>query len=329
MKPDLKDTSSGPKVSIIVPVYNAEKYIGNTIKSVLEQSYTNWELILIDDGSTDHTRKIIDKYLHDERITYFYQENNGQGSARNQGLRKSNGAYIAFLDADDLWDAHKLRSQIQLLQRKNISLVFSKIRCIDHRENYLGNDLGSGAGIYRGFQAMFLLAAGSISIPNSSVVATKESIFRAGCFDEKDEIRNMEDYDLWFRMLLSGSVFLGVEEVTGSYRKHRDQSTYSDRGQHLKMIHYLKNMCKDYPERKVYFRFLIIHRLLSYYNQQDKTEEAKNTCLQTYFSTSCIESYQFEKYLIDFLNLNNYLKFRELMVRRFRRLKTFVQSIDD
>ena len=329
MKPDLKDTSSGPKVSIIVPVYNAEKYIGNTIKSVLEQSYTNWELMLIDDGSTDHTSDIIKKYLDDERITYVYQENNGQGSARNQGLKKSRGTYIAFLDADDLWDAHKLRTQVQLLQRKNISLVFSKIRKIDHREKYLGRDLGSGAGTYRGFRAMFSLAAGSISIPNSSVIATKESILRAGCFDEKDEIRNMEDYDLWFRMLLSGSTFFGMEEVTGSYRKHRDQCTYSDGGQHLKMIHYLKNMCKDYPEKKEYFRFLIIHRLSSYYDQQDKTEEAKNTCLQTFFSTSCIESYQFEKYLIDVVSLNNYLKFRGLMVRRFRRLKTFVQSIDD
>lgn len=96
-------------ISIIVPVYKAEKYIGQCIKSILSQTYTDWELLLIDDGSTDHSGAICDEYaLKDKRITVYHKENGGVSSARNYGLDKANGDWITFIDADDTVSASYL-----------------------------------------------------------------------------------------------------------------------------------------------------------------------------------------------------------------------------
>ncbi|SHE33560.1 Glycosyltransferase involved in cell wall bisynthesis [Fodinibius roseus] len=322
-------SNSNPKVSIIVPAYNAEDYIGETIQSVLEQSYENWELLLVDDGSTDRTKEVIQKYLNDPRIKYFYKKNGGQGSARNLGIKKAGGEYLAFLDADDLWDVDKLKTQVKVLsEKKDIVLVFSRLRRIDHKGNYLNRDLGSGTGVYRGFRALFLLAAGTITIPNSSVIATREDVVRVGCYSEKDEVRNMEDYDLWFRMLMAGCRFYGIGETKGAYRIHEGQSTYSSPGASLKLIAHLENMCEEYPEKSRYFKYLIIRRLSSYFRLHGKTAEAGDTCIATYLSSSCIKTHWVERYFIRMIGLTRYLRLRGLLIRRFRRFKHFVASIN-
>jgi teichuronic acid biosynthesis glycosyltransferase TuaG len=316
-------------VSIIVPAYNAEDYIADTIQSVLNQSYSHWELLIVDDGSTDQTKAIVKKYLDDPRISYFYKSNGGQGSARNLGIKKSKGFYLAFLDADDLWDPHKLEVQLEVLLENDVSLVFSKVRCIDKDGRFINRFIGSGTGKYQGFQTLFLLGIGNIAIPNLSVIATKESVIGTGCFREEGQIRNIEDYDLWFRMLMSGYKFYGMKEVLGSYRVHQDQNTYSDSGQSMRLINYLENLSKEYPDKRAYFEFIILQRLSTFYNQNNNTFVAKNCCLTAFFSNSCVNSYWFEKYLIDVVNLENYLRFRGLLIRKFRRFKNFVQLIED
>src|ERR1700759_692275 len=98
-----------PLVSVITPAYNAGNFIHETIDSVIAQTYTNWELIIIDDGSTDNTAAIVKQYVvRDSRIKYLYQQNGKQGKARNNGMTHSSGTIIAFLDADDTWTPHKL-----------------------------------------------------------------------------------------------------------------------------------------------------------------------------------------------------------------------------
>lgn len=102
-----------PLISIIVPVYNTEKYIDETIRSVVDQTYQHWELVLVDDGSTDQSNRIIEKWIQeDRRIRYSFKENGGQASARNVGIQICKGEYIAFLDADDLYMPERLQSQI-------------------------------------------------------------------------------------------------------------------------------------------------------------------------------------------------------------------------
>ena len=114
-----------PKVSVNIPVYNGKEYIRETLESVLKQTYSDFEIIIIDDGSTDETSQIIKEY-NDPRIKYFFQENQGIGKARNAAIRKSGGEYIAFLDQDDLWLPDKLAEQITFIEkRSDLGLVFS------------------------------------------------------------------------------------------------------------------------------------------------------------------------------------------------------------
>lgn len=112
-------------VSIVIPCYNAEKFIAETIQSVLDQTYTCWELIIIDDGSKDSSSKIISSFLSDPRISYFYQENTGVSKARNHGISRVKGVYVAFLDADDVWVPSNLEEKINVLHSEEIDFVFS------------------------------------------------------------------------------------------------------------------------------------------------------------------------------------------------------------
>lgn len=112
-----------PLVSIITPVYNSEKYLEETILSVINQTYKNWELLLIDDCSIDNSYKIIEKYLADERIKYLRNErNSGPAVTRNVGLENSNGKYIALLDSDDFWKKDKLKNQVDFMMKNNLEL---------------------------------------------------------------------------------------------------------------------------------------------------------------------------------------------------------------
>jgi len=116
---------SQPLVSIIIPVFNGEKYLAEAIESVMSQSYENKEIIVIDDGSTDSTYDIVKKYA--PQIIYHYQENAGTGAARNKGISVATGEVIAFLDADDIWKPDKLTYQVSFLQTGKEEMVFCKI----------------------------------------------------------------------------------------------------------------------------------------------------------------------------------------------------------
>ncbi len=115
--------SSIPLVSVIMPAYNAEKYISKSIQSVLEQTYQNWQLIIVNDGSKDDTSSII-KCFDDKRIRLIEQENSGVSKARNTGIEYSDGEYIAFLDSDDIWLDKKLEVQVNFMLN-NLNIVLS------------------------------------------------------------------------------------------------------------------------------------------------------------------------------------------------------------
>lgn len=111
-------------VSIVIPLFNKEQEIKNTLESVLTQSFQNFEIIIIDDGSTDRSLQVIKENFNDSRIKIFTQENSGVGGARNHGLRKANGQYIAFIDADDEWDMEYLSTQVRLSQKYKDCKIF-------------------------------------------------------------------------------------------------------------------------------------------------------------------------------------------------------------
>lgn len=116
-------------VSIIMPSYNTGAFIAESIQSVLNQTYTNWELIIVDDCSTDNTDEILNMYLEDKRIRYLKNEKNfGAAISRNRALREAKGRYIAFLDSDDLWEPEKLRLQLSFMKEKGYAFTYTDYR---------------------------------------------------------------------------------------------------------------------------------------------------------------------------------------------------------
>ena len=120
-------------ISVIIPTYNREKFLPATIDSVLRQTYSDYEIIVVDDGSTDGTQEVIEK-LYGGKLKYIYKNNGGPASARNVGLKNASGNYIAFLDSDDLWFPEKLETQIRFMEKNHsqITLVYHKNLKIDN-----------------------------------------------------------------------------------------------------------------------------------------------------------------------------------------------------
>lgn len=181
-----------PEISIIIPTFNSYDYICSAINSVLSQTYKDFEIIIIDDGSIDDTKEVLTKY--NGKIRYLYQENQGVASARNLGIRESKGEYIAFLDSDDLWIPDKLAIQMDVFNKKpDIGLVCSS--CIEFNENKKLNYIIRPRN-FRGcsFKDLFL----ENFIQTSTVVTKKESFQKVGLFDER--LKVAEDYDMWLRI---------------------------------------------------------------------------------------------------------------------------------
>jgi len=123
-------------VSIITPIYNGERFVAQTIESVLAQTYPNWEMIIINDGSKDSSESIVKKYAEkDARIKLFSQLNEGSAAARNNGIRRAAGRYIALLDADDLWEPFFLESQLALMQQTGALLVYGSHKRINEQNS--------------------------------------------------------------------------------------------------------------------------------------------------------------------------------------------------
>jgi glycosyltransferase involved in cell wall biosynthesis len=207
-----------PKVSVNIPVFNDERYIKETLKSVLDQTFIDYEVILIDDGSTDGTAEII-KGISDPRIKYFYQKNQGIGAARNAALLRSQGEYIAFLDHDDLWLPEKLEKQIALLEaRPEVGLVFS--------DTVFFNDHGDLYCIYqerkppRGRVFGELLVWYFLSL--ETVVIRRSVLDEVGWFNPA--MMMAEEYDLFMRIAYKFDLDY-VDEPLAKYRLH--QNNYS------------------------------------------------------------------------------------------------------
>ncbi len=204
------------ETSIVIPLYNAERFIEDTIESVLKQQYTDWELIIIDDGSSDKSAELVKKYLKDERITYFHQKNGGVSAARNAGIKKSKGAYIALLDADDIFLPENLIEKIAALKDNSVDWVFSDMNLIDENSFFKGKtEVGTDHNI---FEHYLLWDRTVVSGPCSNIVIKKSCI-------EKSDLRfdpafsTAADQDFCFNL---SSKYAGKHVPKGlvNYRVH-------------------------------------------------------------------------------------------------------------
>lgn len=186
-----------PTVSVVMTCYNYGKYVGQSIESVLMQTYKDFELIIINDGSTDNSDSIIKCYTKDRRIHYIMQDNAGQARAKNAGIKLSCGKYIAFLDADDLWEKEKIEMQLPLFMRNETGVVYSNAIWIDDESREIGRGWGSGYFRPRSQKVSNYLLYDNF-IYFSSAIVRKECFDKVGIFDES--LTMGIDWDLWLRM---------------------------------------------------------------------------------------------------------------------------------
>jgi glycosyltransferase involved in cell wall biosynthesis len=210
-------TVADPLVSVVVPAYNAARYIGAALDSALSQTYANLELVVVDDGSTDGTAAIVQGY--GDRVRYVYQANARQAAARNRGVRESSGEVVAFLDADDLWLPDKLEKQIELLRRHpEAGLIFCGL-CVINAEGILGAER---IGKLRGDPIPEILLGKVICAGIGSTALVRRDVLEVvGGFDP--ELPPCEDIDLFLRIATRFPVH-AVNEALVHYRLHGENA---------------------------------------------------------------------------------------------------------
>ena len=217
-----------PLVSILTPVYNQARYIDQTIRSVLNQTYQDWEWVLLDDGSTDATGDII-RGVKDSRIQYIYQEHTGIRhlvKTYNKALSLCNGIYIAMLDHDDFWPAYKLDEQHKGFDKPDTVLSYGECTVVDHRnkkiasmsipedEKIARNDpIGSALNKFIPERFCF--------VHNSTVMLKKQSLLNIGGFVEAEGL--FHDFPTWVRLSIEGK-FSVFPKCLGYWRRHRSSS---------------------------------------------------------------------------------------------------------
>lgn len=225
-----------PKVTVIIPTYNAIAYLPSTVDSVIQQTFTDFEVLIVDDGSTDETVEWVSK-LVDPRVRLISQANQGVAVARNQGITGAQGEYVAFLDADDLWEPTKLEKQVKCLEENpQIGLVNTSIVNIDEQGKPLGavNASDIEGNVLKYIVEENLILCGSAPMVRRSCLEAVQG------FDQK--LMSAEDWDLWIR-LAARYDFAVVREPLVLYRQHLNSKS-NNIERHLK--HRLKVIDKTF-----------------------------------------------------------------------------------
>ncbi|MBF4464815.1 glycosyltransferase family 2 protein [Flavobacterium sp. LC2016-12] len=237
-------------VSIITPTYNAEKFIRATIESVQNQTYQNWEMILVDDASTDETVKIIQDFAEkDSRIKLFkLEKNSGNGFARNIALEKAVGKYIAYLDADDLWFPNKLEKQIQFLKENNLHFTFSFYDCIDEEGNSLNRRVEAPVNLT--YDELFFC----------NYVGNLTAIYDADYFGKIviEATQKRQDWRLWLTILKQIQVTKPVPEPLAFYRIRKDSISSSK----FKLIKHNFGVYREFHGFNFVFSVMLMVRFL-------------------------------------------------------------------
>lgn len=235
------------KVSIIMPSYNSANFIKKAVDSVLNQSYSEWELIIVDDCSTDDSVTIIEEYSEiDSRIILIKKNvNSGVADTRNLAIKSASGFYLAFLDSDDIWDSEKLKSQVDFMRKNNASISFTQYFRIDSNDTLIKEI----QNIPEAVTYKDLLKGNSIAMSTSMIEYKKID----GVFFEKI---GHEDYYFWLKILKLGFVAHGLKETLVFYRVHQS-SLSSNKFKAIKYTWFIyRNMLKLNILETVYYFFI-------------------------------------------------------------------------
>ena len=216
----------GPLVSVVIPVFNGERFLREAVQSVLAQDYSPVEIIIVDDGSTDDTRTVARSLP--ETVRYVHQTNKGPAAARNRGIEYAQGSLIAFADADDLWPAGKLELQLPyLITDPAVEIVMGKVQQV----------LSS--------RTVTQIAEPAFSVNLGSAVIRKSVFERVGLFDET--MRYSEDVDWFMRAREAGVAITTIDAVTLFYRQHEENMT---RGKSASELNILKTLKRSLDRRR-------------------------------------------------------------------------------
>lgn len=223
-------------VSIITPSYNTANFIGKTIESVLEQTYQNWEMIIVDDCSQDNTDEVVQQYLVDERIRYIKNKvNSGAALSRNRALKEARGRWIAFLDSDDLWSSNKLEKQVAFMAKNGYHFSYTNYEEIDSDGQPTGVNVTGPKSISK--TGMF-----NYCWPGCLTVMYDADYI--GLVQIKD-IKKKNDYAMWLKISQKAECWL-LDETLAKYRKRMGSiSRHSIRtmiGWHYKLYHESEKM---------------------------------------------------------------------------------------
>lgn len=201
-------------ITVVIPAYNCEKYIAQTLSSVLAQTYKDLEIIVVNDGSTDSTGVVLSKYK-DPRIKVFTTVNNGSQKARNLGLKEAQGEFISFLDSDDLWIKDKLESQLKAIYESGYLIAYSGTAYINEQGEYqrVGSFIFPSGNVFERLFEVNFIESGSNPLINTFALRS------IGGFDE--DFRAAQDWELWLR-LAQYYEFAPVPKIGVLYRKRGD-----------------------------------------------------------------------------------------------------------
>ena len=271
--------SSAPLVTVVIPTYNHARYLKRAIQSILDQSYMNWELIIIDNHSTDNTDQVI-AFFQDTRITYLKIHNDGIiAKSRNAGIRLAKGEWIAFLDSDDLWYPKKLQTAIEVIRYdSSIDVCCNNEFQVDEVKK-IKKKL-----IYGPYCCNFyrkLLVNGNCLSTSATMVKREFLKKNTMLFRENKEFVTVEDYDFWMLLARAGANFKFIKSIQGEYTIHNNNAS----GQSSKHRTNLSNLMHDHIYQLQTFN-LEKDKLWRYINSGLLLSNAKNMLMTSNYSLS-------------------------------------------
>lgn len=221
-------------VSIIMPIYNEEKYLEEAINSVKEQTYTNWELICIDDASTDNSHEILEQNKMEKIKIISMKENYGSAIARNEGIKLAKGRFIAYLDADDYYDKNKLKKQIEFMKSNNYAITYTGYAFIYQNKKIKKVRVPKKLNYTKYLKNTMITSLG-IMIDTKKI--DKRKIYM-------EDRKLAEDTKTWIKILKQGEIAYGLNEILGYYRQGKNSKSNNK-------IKASKEVWKIYKEEKI------------------------------------------------------------------------------
>lgn len=259
------------KVTIVIPSYNSAQWVAESLNSILLSTTKEFEVIVVDDGSTDNTKDIIEPFLKDDRINYIFQNNKGLSGARNTGIKNAKGEFLVFLDSDDLILPEKLSVQCKYLKdHPEVDIVYSNSQWFV--EDDFNETLPVQFPIYEGDVLNQLIYGNFMHV--NSVMVRKGKVIEAGLFDEL--LRELEDWDLWLRIVLNGSKIGFTPGILSKVRIRKGSMTSNQKKMNSTMVRVLQKIIQGInPNHSIQIK--AHHSLLIYLLKSDDTKGYLNS----------------------------------------------------